>query len=71
LPKSHPSLGYASLLRMGPSEDIRLNWDLLAQEFAEGLSDAVEQAKIRMRDVHQTEQNAELNLMRAACRAAD
>jgi UDP-GlcNAc:undecaprenyl-phosphate/decaprenyl-phosphate GlcNAc-1-phosphate transferase len=71
LPKSHPSLGYASLLRMGPSEDIRLNWDLLAQEFAEGLSVAVEQAKIRMRDVHETEQNAELNLMRAACRAAD
>jgi UDP-GlcNAc:undecaprenyl-phosphate/decaprenyl-phosphate GlcNAc-1-phosphate transferase len=71
LSKTHPSLGYASLLRMGTSEDVRLKWDLLAEEFKEGLSEAVEQAKIRVRDVHQTEQNAELNLMRAACRAAD
>ena len=71
LANSHPSLGYASLFRMPPSEDVRLNWDLLAEEFRNGLSEAVEQATTRMKGLRQTEQNADLNLMRAACRAAD
>jgi UDP-GlcNAc:undecaprenyl-phosphate GlcNAc-1-phosphate transferase len=68
---SQPSLGYAALFRMGPSEDVRLTWDLLAEEFRNSLSDAVEQSTARMRTLYQTEQNAELNLVRAACRAAD
>jgi UDP-GlcNAc:undecaprenyl-phosphate GlcNAc-1-phosphate transferase len=68
---SHLTLGYASLLRMPPDEDLRMNWDLLAEEFRSGLSDAVEQATTRMKDLYLTEQNAELNLVRAACRAAD
>jgi UDP-GlcNAc:undecaprenyl-phosphate GlcNAc-1-phosphate transferase len=71
LANSHPSLGYASLFRMPPSEDVRLNWDLLAEEFRNGLSEAVQQATTRMKGLHQTEQNADLNLVRAACRAAD
>jgi UDP-GlcNAc:undecaprenyl-phosphate GlcNAc-1-phosphate transferase len=72
LSSSHPSLGYASLFRMPISEDVRLNCDLLAQEFGDALSDAVEQATKRMRGLRQTtEQNADLNLVRAACRAAD
>ena len=71
LANSHPSLGYASLLRMSPDEDVRLNWDYLAEEFRNALTDAVAQATARMKDLRQTEQNADLNLMRAACRAAD
>ncbi len=71
LSHSHPTLGYASLFRMPPSKDVRLNWDLLAEEFKNGLSEAVQQATTRMKGLRQTEQNAELNLMRAACRAAD
>jgi len=71
LANSHPSLGYASLFRMPPSEDVRLNWDLLAEEFRNGLSEAVGLATTRMKGLRQTEQNADLNLMRAACRAAD
>jgi UDP-GlcNAc:undecaprenyl-phosphate GlcNAc-1-phosphate transferase len=71
LDKSHPTLGYASLFRMPPSEDVRLNWDLLAEEFKNGLSEAVMHATARVKSLHQTETNAELNLVRAACRAAD
>jgi UDP-GlcNAc:undecaprenyl-phosphate GlcNAc-1-phosphate transferase len=70
LSNSHPSLGYASLFRMPPSEDLRLTWDLLAEEFKNALSDAVAQSTARMEGLHQ-EQNAELNLVREACRAAD
>jgi UDP-GlcNAc:undecaprenyl-phosphate/decaprenyl-phosphate GlcNAc-1-phosphate transferase len=70
LSNSHPSLGYASLLRMPPSEDLRLTWDLLAEEFRNALSAAVAQSTSRMEGLNQ-EKNAELNVMREACRAAD
>jgi UDP-GlcNAc:undecaprenyl-phosphate/decaprenyl-phosphate GlcNAc-1-phosphate transferase len=70
LTNSHPSLGYASLFRMPLSEDVRLTWDLVAEEFRNALSDAVAQSTSRMQGLHQ-EQNAELNLVREACRAAD
>jgi UDP-GlcNAc:undecaprenyl-phosphate/decaprenyl-phosphate GlcNAc-1-phosphate transferase len=71
LANSYPSLGYASLFRMPPSEDLRLTWDLLAEEFRNGLSEAVANATARMKDLPETEQNAELNLVRALCRAPD
>jgi UDP-GlcNAc:undecaprenyl-phosphate GlcNAc-1-phosphate transferase len=71
LDKSHPTLGYASLFRMPPSEDVRLTWDLLAEEFKNGLSEAVMHATARVKILRQTETNADLNLVRAACRAAD
>jgi UDP-GlcNAc:undecaprenyl-phosphate/decaprenyl-phosphate GlcNAc-1-phosphate transferase len=66
-----PTLGYASFFHMSPSEDFRLNADLLAADFRIALSDAVTRAVTRTEALHQTEQNAELNLVRAACRAAD
>jgi hypothetical protein len=66
-----PTLGYASFFHMPPSEDFRLNADLLAADFRAALSDAVARAIQRNAALHQTEQNAELNLVRAACRAAD
>jgi UDP-GlcNAc:undecaprenyl-phosphate/decaprenyl-phosphate GlcNAc-1-phosphate transferase len=71
LSDSHPSWGYASLLRMAPSQDVRLNWDLLAEAFKNALGEAVEQATLRMNDLRRPDQNADLNLLRAACRAAD
>jgi UDP-GlcNAc:undecaprenyl-phosphate GlcNAc-1-phosphate transferase len=71
LSDSHPSWGYASLLSRVSSEDVRLNWDLLAEAFRDTLADAVVQAAERMNDLRHPELNAELNLMRAACRAAD
>jgi UDP-GlcNAc:undecaprenyl-phosphate GlcNAc-1-phosphate transferase len=66
-----PTLGYASFLRMSSREDFRLNADLLAEEFRSALSDAVIRAVTRIEALHLTENNAELNLVRAACRAAD
>ncbi len=66
-----PTLGYASFFHMSPREDFRLNADLLAADFRTALSDAVARAVTRNESLHQTEQNAELNLVRAACRAAD
>jgi len=56
---------------MSPREDFRLNADLLAADFRTALSDAVARAVTRTEALHQTEQNAELNMVRAACRAAD
>lgn len=66
-----PTLGYASFFRMSPREDYRLNADLLSEEFRTALSEAVSRAITRIEALHQTELNAELNLVRAACRAAD
>ena len=66
-----PTLGYASFFHMSPREDFRLNADMLAADFRTALSDAVARAVTRNEALHQTEQNAELNLVRAACRAAD
>jgi len=66
-----PTLGYASFFHMPASEDFRLNADLLAADFRAALSDAVARAVTRNAALHQTEQNADLNLVRAACRAAD
>jgi UDP-GlcNAc:undecaprenyl-phosphate GlcNAc-1-phosphate transferase len=71
LTNPQPTLGYASFFHMSPREDFRLNADLLAEEFRTALSDAIARAVARMKALHQTEQNAELNLVRAACRAAD
>jgi UDP-GlcNAc:undecaprenyl-phosphate GlcNAc-1-phosphate transferase len=68
---SQPTLGYASFFHMSPREDFRLNADLLAADFRTALSDAFARAVSRTAALHQTEQNAELNLVRAACRAAD
>jgi UDP-GlcNAc:undecaprenyl-phosphate/decaprenyl-phosphate GlcNAc-1-phosphate transferase len=71
LTNSHPTLGYASFLHIGNRADFRLNAELLAEEFRTALTDAVARAVTRVEAVHQTERNAELNLVRAACRAAD
>jgi hypothetical protein len=68
---TQPTLGYASFFHMSPREDFRLTADLLASDFRNALSDAVARAVTRTESLHQTEQNAELNLVRAACRAAD
>lgn len=70
---SQGTLGYASFFHMSPSEDLRAHADMLAEEFRTALSDAVARSSDRMRMLHQTEvgTNAELNLVRAACRAAD
>jgi hypothetical protein len=68
---TQPTLGYASFFHMSPSEDFRLTADLLASDFRNALSAAVVRAVTRTESLHQTEQNAELNLVRAACRAAD
>ncbi len=56
---------------MSAKEDFRLNADLLAEDFRVALSDAVGRASNRIEALHQNESNAELNLVRAACRAAD
>jgi hypothetical protein len=71
LTNSHPTLGYASFLHMSSREDLRLNADVLAEEFRTALSDAVARAANRVQDLPESERNAELNLVRAACRAAD
>jgi UDP-GlcNAc:undecaprenyl-phosphate/decaprenyl-phosphate GlcNAc-1-phosphate transferase len=68
---AQPTLGYASFFHMSPREDFRLNADLLAADFRTTLSEAIARAVSRTEALHQTEQNAELNLVRAACRAAD
>jgi hypothetical protein len=65
------TLGYASLLHMSSAEDIRNHADTLAEEFRGALSDAAARSSNRMRILHQTEINSDLNLIRAACRAAD
>jgi UDP-GlcNAc:undecaprenyl-phosphate GlcNAc-1-phosphate transferase len=71
LTNSHPTLGYASFLHMGNRADFRLNADLLAEDFKTALTDAVVRAITRVEALDQAEHNAELNLVRAACRAAD
>jgi UDP-GlcNAc:undecaprenyl-phosphate GlcNAc-1-phosphate transferase len=71
LKDAQPTLGYASFFRMSPREDFRLNADLLAEEFRAALTEAVGRAITRIEAIRQTEKNAELNLVRAACRAAD
>ena len=71
LTNPQPTMGYSSFFRTSPREDFRLNADLLAQEFRTALSEAIARAITRVEAMHQTEQNAELNLVRAACRAAD
>src|SRR3984885_6825386 len=58
------TLRYASFFHMSPSEDFRLNADLLAVDFRAALSDAVARAVQRNAALYQTEQNAELNLVR-------
>ncbi|MBV9888477.1 MAG: undecaprenyl/decaprenyl-phosphate alpha-N-acetylglucosaminyl 1-phosphate transferase [Acidobacteria bacterium] len=72
---SQGTLGYASFFHMSASEDLRTRADMLAEEFRAALSDAVVRSSNRMRLLHQAEvtanANAELNLVRAACRAAD
>jgi hypothetical protein len=68
---SQGTLGYASLLHMSPTEDLRTRAELLAENFRTALSDAVMRSNDRMKMMHQTEANADLNLFRAACRAAD
>jgi UDP-GlcNAc:undecaprenyl-phosphate GlcNAc-1-phosphate transferase len=68
---SQGTLGYASLLHMSPTEDLRTRAELLAENFRAALSDAVVRSNDRMKMMHQTEANADLNLFRAACRAAD
>jgi UDP-GlcNAc:undecaprenyl-phosphate GlcNAc-1-phosphate transferase len=67
----HPTLGYASFFRMSPREDFRLNADLLAEDFRAALFEAVSRSTNRIQGLHPNENNAELNLVRAACRAAD
>jgi UDP-GlcNAc:undecaprenyl-phosphate/decaprenyl-phosphate GlcNAc-1-phosphate transferase len=67
----HATLGYASLFHMPPSEDLRSRADMLSDEFRVALSDAVSRSNKRIERLHQTEINSELNLVRAACRAAD
>jgi UDP-GlcNAc:undecaprenyl-phosphate GlcNAc-1-phosphate transferase len=70
---SQGTLGYASFFHISTSEDLRARAESVADEFRAALSDAVARSIDRMRVIHQTEIeiNAELNLVRAACRAAD
>lgn len=68
---SQGTLGYASFFHMSQSEDLRARADMLAEEFRATLSDAVVRSNRRIEKLHQTEINSELNLVRAACRAAD
>lgn len=65
------TVGYASFFHMSAKEDFRLSADLLAEDFRVALSDAVGRACNRIEALRQNELNAELNLVRAACRAAD
>jgi hypothetical protein len=65
------TLGYASFFHMTQTEDLRARADMLAEEFRVTLSDAVSRSNRRIEKLHQTEINSELNLVRAACRAAD
>jgi hypothetical protein len=71
LSNSQPSWGYASLLRMEPNDDVRLNWDLLAEAFKITLAEAIEQSTMRMPGLGIADRNADLNMLREACRAAD
>jgi len=70
---SQGTLGYASFFHMSTSEDLRTRAESVADEFRAALSEAVARSIDRMRIIHQAEIeiNAELNLVRAACRAAD
>lgn len=68
---AHPTLGYASLFGIAGGADLRLNLDTLAEEFSMSLSEAVERAIVRMKVPPESDQNAELNLVRAACRGAE
>jgi len=65
------TLGYATLFHMSSTEDLRNHADTLAEEFRAALSDAAARSSYRMTTLHQTEINSDLNLVRAACRAAD
>jgi UDP-GlcNAc:undecaprenyl-phosphate/decaprenyl-phosphate GlcNAc-1-phosphate transferase len=69
--RSYPSVGYAALLSMQPTADVRLNYDLLAQAFKMTLTDAVATASVRMTDLRPHEDKGELDMVREACRAAD
>jgi UDP-GlcNAc:undecaprenyl-phosphate/decaprenyl-phosphate GlcNAc-1-phosphate transferase len=69
--KTQPSWGYAALLRKEATEDVRLNYDLLAQAFKITLTDAVATASVRMTDMRPPGVNADMEQMREACRAAD
>jgi UDP-GlcNAc:undecaprenyl-phosphate/decaprenyl-phosphate GlcNAc-1-phosphate transferase len=71
LADSPPSWGYASLLRGKPDADVRLNRDLLAEAFRYALAEAVIQATLRMDQLRNPDLNADLNLVRAVCRASD
>jgi hypothetical protein len=71
LADSPPSWGYASLLRGKPDADVRLNRDLLAEAFRYALAEAVIQATLRMDELRNPDLNADLNLVRAVCRASD
>jgi UDP-GlcNAc:undecaprenyl-phosphate GlcNAc-1-phosphate transferase len=68
---SQGTLGYATFFHLSQSEDLRARADMLAEEFRAALSDAVVRSNRRIEKLHQTEINSELNLVRAACRAAD
>jgi UDP-GlcNAc:undecaprenyl-phosphate GlcNAc-1-phosphate transferase len=68
---AHRTVGYASLFRMPPSDDLRLNLDTLAEEFSMALSEAVERSIVRMQVPPAPDQNAELDLVRAACRGGE
>ena len=65
------TLGYATFFHMSSTEDLRNHADTLAEEFRGALSDAATRSSNRMTTLHQTEINSDLNLVRAACRAAD
>jgi hypothetical protein len=69
--KSQPSLGYATLLSTKPTADVRLNCDLLTQASLITLSDAVASASVRTSGLPWQEASADMDLMRAACHAAD
>ena len=71
LAESPPSWGYASLLRGTPAADVRLNRDLLAKAFRYALAESVVQATLRIDEIKNPDLNADLNLVRAVCRAAD
>jgi UDP-GlcNAc:undecaprenyl-phosphate/decaprenyl-phosphate GlcNAc-1-phosphate transferase len=71
LPPEASRLRYASVFHSAPSEDLRLSFEILAEEFRSALSRAIRRATIRMDALHVGEAKTELNLVRAACEGKD
>jgi UDP-GlcNAc:undecaprenyl-phosphate GlcNAc-1-phosphate transferase len=71
LPSEAVRLRSRSIFRPVPIEDLRLSFDILAEEFRSALSQAIRRASDRMEALNATERGAELGTLRAVCQSKD